>query len=78
MTIVYKKSMAVFDGAISVEDAEDLLQWVQKHPKGKGDFSECTHIHLANLQVLMAARMKVAVWPHDANLKIWLATTLTI
>jgi hypothetical protein len=78
MTILYKRNVAVFDGAVSVEDAEDLLQWMQKHPKAKGDFSDCTHIHLANLQVLMAARIQVAAWPKDDNLTTWLHAALSI
>ncbi len=35
MAIQYKKNAAHFDGNISVEDAEELLGWIQKTPKAK-------------------------------------------
>ncbi len=76
MAITYKKNMAVLEGAVSVEDAEDLLAWLQKTPKARLDFSACTHLHAANLQVLMAARLPVASWPHDNDLKAWLHSAL--
>lgn len=76
MAITYKKNMAVFEGAISVEEAEDLLEWFQKTPKARADFSACTHLHAADLQVLMAASPPVAAWPQDEHLKIWLQSAL--
>jgi hypothetical protein len=76
MPIRYKKNRAVFDAIVSVEEAEDLLQWRQKNPKGKVDFSACTHLHAANLQVLMAAPIMVSAWPHDDSFKTWLTAAL--
>lgn len=76
MAITYKKNLALFADAISVEEAEDLLEWIQKHPKGKADFSRCTHLHAADLQVLMAANIAVAAWPQDDELKMWLLAAL--
>jgi hypothetical protein len=76
MAIVYKKNVAIFDDAVSVEEAEDLLDWIQKNPKGKADFSRCTHLHAADLQVLMAAKIAVAAWPQDEELKTWLLAAL--
>ena len=76
MAIIYKKNVAVFEDTVDVEEAEGLLQWRQKNPKGKADFSRCSHLHAANLQVLMAGRIQVAAWPHDDNLKTWLAAAM--
>ncbi len=78
MAIAYKKNVAVFEATVSVEEAEDLLQWLQKHPQGKADFATCTHVHAAVLQVLMAAPIAVAIWPHDDNLKTWLSAAFGI
>jgi hypothetical protein len=78
MAIIYKKNLAVFEAAVSVDEAEDLLQWIQSHPKGKADFGGCTHLHAAELQVLMAARIPVVAWPRDDNLKTWLTAALGI
>lgn len=76
MPIVYKKGVALFEATVDVEDAEELLQWIQQHPQGKADFTRCTHLHAANLQVLMASRIRVAAWPQDDNLGTWLAAAL--
>lgn len=76
MAITYKKNVALFEDVISVEEAESLLEWIQKNPKGKVDFSRCTHLHAADLQVLMAANIAVTAWPHDEELKTWLLAAL--
>jgi len=59
-----------------VEEAEPLLEWLQKKPKAKVDLSKCTHLHTANLQVLMAAKPDVANWPEDIELRAWLEAAL--
>ena len=53
MAIVYKKNDAVFSDVVSVEDAEALLEWLQKKSAARVDLSACTHLHPANLQVLV-------------------------
>jgi hypothetical protein len=72
MSITYHDNTAVFADAVSVEEAEDLLQWIQKHPDGRADLSACSHLHAADLQVLMAARIQISAWPRDESLKAWL------
>ena len=76
MPIDYKKNQVVFRDIVSVEDAEGLLQWLHNKPAATVDLAACTHLHPANLQVLMAAGAHVAVWPHDLNLRAWLETAL--
>lgn len=76
MAINYKNNLAQFVDLISVEEAETLLGWLQGHPKGKVDLSACTHVHPANLQVLMAAKAKVSKWPADTSLSDWLKPAL--
>ena len=76
MAITYENNTACFDDAVSVEEAEGLLQWVQEHSKAKADFSSCTHVHASVLQVLMAARLCVTAWPEDDYLKTWLTAAL--
>jgi hypothetical protein len=76
MGIEYDKKSARLIDFVSVEDAEGLLDWLQKTPKGKLDLSACTHLHAANLQVLMAAKPTVAVWPNNEELAGWLKNAL--
>lgn len=72
MAIQYNNDTVFLSEVISVEDAETLLEWVQAHPSPKVDFSSCTHLHAADLQVLMAADIAVVAWPRDQSLKSWL------
>ncbi len=72
MAIVLKKNIAVLKDIIGVEEAEILLEWLNKHPKGKVDLSACTHLHAANLQVLMAAKPTIVAQPGDTSLAEWL------
>jgi hypothetical protein len=72
MPLAFKKNRAFLDGTIGVEDAEVLLQWLLKTPKALINFSNCTHLHASNLQVMMAAEISVETWPKDEDLKSWL------
>jgi hypothetical protein len=76
MPIEFKKQKAVFRGAVTVEEAEALLEWLQNKAAAKADLSACSHLHTANLQVLMAAKTKVTSWPADSDLRAWLQTAL--
>lgn len=77
MAIVYKKDRARFHDIVTVEEAETLLEWLQKHPRGKLDLSACTHLHPANLQVLMAAGCSIQTYPQDSGLADWLKSVFT-
>jgi hypothetical protein len=72
MPIEYSKNTARFTEVVSVEEAEGLLDWLQGQKKPKVDFSACTHLHAANLQVLMAARPEVIAWPAEEGFTQWL------
>lgn len=74
MPIEYKKNLALFFEVVSVEEAEGLLEWLHKKSAAKVDLSACTHMHPANLQVLMAAKAHIISWPEDTNLQVWLKT----
>lgn len=76
MSIEYKKNQALFRDMASVDEAEGLLEWLQNKPAARVDLGACTHLHPANLQVLMAAGSRIAVWPNDVNLRAWLETAL--
>ncbi len=76
MPITFKKNRAVFTEIVGVEEAEGFLEWLHKYPKGKIDLTNCTHLHAANLQVLMAARPEVTVFPSDSEFAGWLVSAL--
>jgi hypothetical protein len=76
MPIEFQKKSAVFRDIVGVDEAEGLLEWLQKKPKARVDLAACTHLHPANLQVLMAARANVSRWPEDDSLRLWLEPVL--
>lgn len=76
MGIEYDKKTARLIDFVSVEDAETLLEWLQAKPQGRLDLTACTHLHAANLQVLMAAKPHIAAWPENPNLALWLQSAL--
>lgn len=76
MAIEFKKNLAVFSDFIGVEEAEALLEWLLKNPKGKINLSDCTHIHASSLQVLMAVKPTISVEPKETDLAMWLHVAL--
>ena len=76
MPVSYKKNLVQLSGVVSVEDAEGLLEWLLKKPTSKVDLAGCTHLHPANLQVLMAAGCVVKALPLDRSLAAWVASAL--
>ena len=76
MPITFKKDRAVFIDDVGGDDAETLLEWLQKYPKGKIDLSACTHLQPANLQVLMASKRAIHAGPKDESLAVWINTVL--
>jgi hypothetical protein len=76
MPIEYKKNRVILRDVVRVEDAEALLEALQERPTMKVDLSACTHLHTANLQVLMAARANIGSWPQDPELRTWLESVL--
>jgi hypothetical protein len=76
MAIAYQKKTAALTGAVAVEEAEGLLEWLSAAPKRKLDLAACTHLHAANLQVMMALQPAISAWPKDADLRRWLESAL--
>ena len=77
MPIDFKKKLVVLRDIVTVDEAEALLEWLQGKARARVDLAGCTHLHPANLQVLMAADCRVSAWPVDADLRAWLQTALT-
>ena len=77
MSITYIENKAKFSDAVSAEEAETFLEWIVSRDKAFVDMSECSHIHTAVLQVLMAAEnISIEKMPEDKSLKDWLNNTI--
>lgn len=77
MTMAIQDGTLACAGALTVEDAEALLQQVQAGVTAI-DLAGCEQIHAACLQVLMAARLPVAGWPTNNELARWVRAALHI
>ena len=62
-------------GACPVEDAETLLEHLQARREGPVDWSGCTALHTAVLQILMAAKPKLLGECGDEFVRTWAAIT---
>jgi hypothetical protein len=78
MPIEYQQNQAVLRDVVSVDDADGLLDWLQNNSSRKVNLVDCTHLHPANLQVLLAAGVDVTGWPQDPTLRTWLESVLTV
>ena len=62
----------VLESVCPVEDAEPLLQLLQATPEAKCDWTRCTHLHSAVVQVLVAARPTLIGPCADGWIEQWL------
>jgi len=76
MPISYKKTVAILDDICEIEEAETLLEWCLEHPVGKLNLKKLSHPHSAILQVMMALRPTVSMWPEDKAILTWLQPLL--
>jgi len=63
----------VMSGKCSVEDAETLLQLLQQFPSASLDWTDCTELHTAVLQVILAGRPVVMGTCGDPFIAEWLS-----
>ena len=72
MPIDYDDALLVCRDLVSGDDAEELLGWLQGRPTAKVDLRDCSHLHPATLQVLLAAAVQIQAWPQEPSLRSWL------
>ncbi len=76
MPVIGKRQTVHLEGVCSVEEAEELLAWLHKHPKGRVHMKECRHLHTAVVQVLLCARRPIAAPPEAPFLRRWVLPAL--
>lgn len=55
MPIRFENNIAIFEDVCAVEESEILQGWLKANPHGSLDFSHCSHLHTAVLQVVLCA-----------------------
>ncbi len=76
MPVTGKRQTVHLEGICSVEEAEELLAWLHKHPKGRVHLKACRHVHAAVLQVLLCARPPISTYPDEPFLRRWIVPAL--
>ena len=66
----------VLEGRCPVEDAEPLRQLLQATPDAQCDWTRCSRLHTAVVQVIMAARPGLAGPCGDAWTEAWVVPQL--
>ncbi len=68
--------IVILEGACSVEDAEPVLRLLQANPPPAVDWTTCSHLHTAVIQVLLAAGI-IPIGPcGDAWARQWILPNL--
>jgi hypothetical protein len=70
-------SLIVLDGVSRVEDAEQLLGWLQADRSRLVDLTDSEHLHAAVFQVLMALKPFLKGAGKNAFMTNWLTPALT-
>lgn len=68
MGIRYQKNSAALLGHVGAEEAEGLSAWLLAHPRAALRLDQCSGLHAAVLQVLLARRPVIKALPADARL----------
>jgi hypothetical protein len=69
--------MVILEGACAVEDAEPLLQLLQETPAPAIEWTTCSHLHTAVVQVILASGVTPIGLCGDAWVRRWLAPELS-
>lgn len=77
MPLVFTEAHARFEDVCTVEDALPLLEFLKGSAAPEVDLSACTYLHTALLQLLLAARPRMAAPPTDPSLVRWVAPLLS-
>ena len=76
MNVECKRDQALFQDAVSAEQAEGLLEWMLEKPSVKVDLAALRLVGAPNLAVRSSAQPHIYGWPQDAELRAWLEGAL--
>ncbi len=77
MAIDYQDSEATFKEVVSIQEVDELMEWLLANPDATINLEECQHLHLAALQALAFAKRPITAWPKEETLTLWIKSLLT-
>lgn len=63
----------VFEGIVTIEETDQLLEALQEYPELCADLSGCEHLHTAALQTLKLLKVPIRSLPDNLFWKLCLA-----
>ncbi|SKA31508.1 hypothetical protein [Consotaella salsifontis] len=72
MTIVYDDHTVRCSGVCPIEEAPQLLEWLQNAADPLVDLSDCTYLHTAIVQILHESDARLVAAPTDPFLSRWI------
>lgn len=76
MPLEFRRSEVCLSGSCTAEEALDLAEWLAKRKRSKANLADCTHLHTALLQTLLAYKVQISAPPNDAFLATWVVPVL--
>jgi hypothetical protein len=77
MPLEFREDTVCLTQTCGAEDALALADWLSQTVLPKADLGECTHLHAALLQTLLAYKPAVSVEPVDSFLARWILPVLS-
>ncbi len=78
MPLVFRTDCVALVDACGAEEALELADWFATSDHPKADLAECSHLHAALLQTLLAYQPSIIAAPVDPFLARWILPMLTI
>lgn len=71
MAVEYLDNKAIFRETVTIEEAEELFNWLLSKGEAEIDMTECSHIHTSVLQIILLFKPKLNL-PDDSDFKKWI------
>jgi hypothetical protein len=71
-----KRDEAVFQEAVSAEQADGMLEWLGEKPFVEVDLAASRPQRAVSAKVESSAPPRRRSWPHDAEMRAWLESAL--
>ena len=77
MPVELRNGVATVSGVLTVDEVEPLVAWLRCTPRPRVNLRQCTHLHTAGLQALIAFGAKISSAPADPFLATHVTPMLT-
>lgn len=76
MPVRYEEDTIHMDGFCAIDEAEELVRFLEEHPKSRVELSQCQHMHTALLQLLLSYRVELRGEAYNPFISKWIVPLL--